>query len=32
LKPAPALSPALQTTLAILAELIGNILSEEFPT
>jgi hydrogenase maturation protease len=27
LKPAPALSPALQTTLAILAELIGNILS-----
>jgi hydrogenase maturation protease len=27
LKPAPALSPALQTTLAILAELIGDILN-----
>jgi hydrogenase maturation protease len=28
LKPAPALSPAIQTTLAILAELIGSVVSE----
>jgi len=32
LKPSPALSPAIQTTLAILTELITGVLSEEIPT
>ena len=31
-KPSPALSPAIQTTLAILTELITGVLSEEIPT
>ena len=32
LKPAPALSPALQATLATLTDLLGGVLSEGIPT